>query len=249
LKPLTIKQCINAVQAHADAPILVDNDELSQFTLVGHIVKVTEQSTNVTYLTDDGRWWFLISGTGLIDVKYWLDENDTDYNAQKRAALREGIYVKVTGQLRNFGNKRNVVAFNIRPIQDFNEVILHYLECIQVHLYYTQGMSCPKATINNNNAQQSFVQQQSIGGITNGQHFSPIQQKILYIAQMDDRPEGFNIPEVSRRLNAECGVGHNEVMEAIDFLISEGHLYSTVDDNHVKGTHSKSAYMWLNFIL
>lgn len=42
--------------------------------------------------------------------------------AQKRNEWRAGTYVRVYGHMRTFNNAKSMVAFNIRPITDFNEV-------------------------------------------------------------------------------------------------------------------------------
>ena len=42
--------------------------------------------------------------------------------AQKKADWRAGVYVRVHGNVRGFEGKRTVVAFNVRPLLDLNEV-------------------------------------------------------------------------------------------------------------------------------
>ena len=43
-------------------------------------------------------------------------------DAAKKAELRMGVYVRVHGHLRVIDGQKSVVAFNMRPITDFNEV-------------------------------------------------------------------------------------------------------------------------------
>lgn len=45
-----------------------------------------------------------------------------------QAALTEGSYVRVFGHLRAFQGKKMVVAINIRPVADPNEITFHLLE-------------------------------------------------------------------------------------------------------------------------
>lgn len=54
--------------------------------------------------------------------------------------IREGIYVKVIGNIRVFNKQRSVVAFYIRPIEDFNEVTHHLAECVYAHVSFTKGI-------------------------------------------------------------------------------------------------------------
>ena len=53
--------------------------------------------------------------------------------------VKEGVYVKVFGQLREFQGHKNVNAFEVYPIVDFNEVTFHMLETLHVHLINTHG--------------------------------------------------------------------------------------------------------------
>ena len=49
------------------------------------------------------------------------------------------MYVKVIGHLKQFNKPRNIVAFKIRPIEDFNEVTHHMAEVMYAHLAVTKG--------------------------------------------------------------------------------------------------------------
>jgi len=143
LVPVTVKQLLNATQAHAEDGFKIDGKELNQITLIGFVHKIHSLSTNVNLIVEDG--------TGTIEVRIWLDQEDQqDHQAQKRANWREGIYVRVIGHLRSFHNKRSIVAFRIIPVTDFNELTYHFLESIYVHLYNLKGP-----------VQGGFVQQSS----------------------------------------------------------------------------------------
>lgn len=52
---------------------------------------------------------------------------------------REGIYVRLSGFMKSFGNKKYVKASYMRPITDFNEIYFHLLECITVTLTLERG--------------------------------------------------------------------------------------------------------------
>ena len=58
---------------------------------------------------------------------------------QERATCPEGMYVKVIGHLKQFNKQRNIVAFKIRPIEDFNEVTHHMAEVMYAHLAVTKS--------------------------------------------------------------------------------------------------------------
>src|ERR1700712_4256032 len=111
-----------------------------QITFVGQIRSVSKQTTNITYKLDDG--------TGLIDVKQWLDSDAPEESAKDE--LSDNTYVRVWGRIKAFNGKKHVGAHVIRPVTDFNEIAMHLLEATYVHLYFTRG---PPESIQNGNAQ------------------------------------------------------------------------------------------------
>lgn len=46
-------------------------------------------------------------------------ESETD--RQRRAEWQPGKYVRVHGHISSFGKSQEVIAFNVRPVADFNE--------------------------------------------------------------------------------------------------------------------------------
>ena len=47
--------------------------------------------------------------------------------------------MKVIGHLKQFNKQRNIVAFKIQPIEDFNEVTHHMAEVMYTHLAVTKS--------------------------------------------------------------------------------------------------------------
>jgi replication factor A2 len=88
LRPVTIKQILDAQQAHPDAEFRIDGVEVGQvsfpsyycswwfqqLTFVAMVRSAAMQSTNVTYRMEDG--------TGMIDVKQWIDAEQGAANAE-----------------------------------------------------------------------------------------------------------------------------------------------------------------------
>lgn len=85
---------------------------------------------NVIYTIEDG--------TGSADVRKWIEQNETEIEADERRSLVRDMYVRVYGRLAYFHNRITVAAFAIRPITDYNEITHHYLEAIYVHLTFTK---------------------------------------------------------------------------------------------------------------
>lgn len=237
LMPVTIKQLQMASQAHQDDIFKVDNRELTQITIVGLITKCDEKSTNLTYTIDDG--------TGMIDARIWVDAEDSDMFAARRAQWREGVYVRIIGTLRSFNNVKSIVAFTIKPIVDFNEMTYHYIEVVHVHLQNSHGptqtnggestpMKTEKPTVRGGNApiaQADNLQYQSNPG--DDPNFSPCQNAVRNYMNMPSGEMGHAIQDC---IGALKSFSETDIRAAIDFLSQEGHLYSTVDDEHFKST-------------
>eukprot|EP00128_Syssomonas_multiformis_P012013 Colp12_sorted_trinity150504_noHs@27906 len=228
LTPVTIRQLLSASKDNPDDSFKVDGREIAQVTFVGIIRKVAEQTTNLTYLIEDG--------TGGIDVKLWIDSDDSEAQAQKRAEWQEGVYVRVTGPLKSFSNSRNVVAFNITPIRDFNEITYHMLESMHVHLEHTRG---PINAPTKPRKLEGDFNDVSMGGTnnyaSNSSGFTPVQQAVFdAYKELDREPSGPHMDEIIEKLRNRSTTA--AIKDAIEWLSTEGHIYSTIDDHHYRCT-------------
>jgi len=251
LTPVTIKQLYEATQQHPDDVFKVGQRELHQVTLVANVLSVTEQTSNVSFSVDDG--------TGKIDARLWVDKDDqSDYTMARKGTWKEGIYVRVVGQLRTFGGKRSVVAFRIAPLTDYNEVTHHLLEVVYVHLLNTKGLQQGALQSNFGNNNQSFgnnnnafstynnnssnsnpyMMQSSTHNNSNNMNFSSMSElngavlNTIRNSQGAHQGQGVSVMFVAQQL----GRNEPEIRAAIEFLTTEGHLYSTVDEDHYNTT-------------
>ncbi|KAI9052867.1 hypothetical protein LZ554_003139 [Drepanopeziza brunnea f. sp. 'monogermtubi'] len=223
LRPVTIKQIIDAQQPHPDSDFKIDGSEVTQLTFIGQINQISSQATNTTYKLDDG--------TGLIEVKQWVD-SDADPDAAKDFP-KEGEYLRVWGRLKAFNNKRHVGAHMIRPVKDFNEVSYHLLEATAVHLYFTRGP--PEVNgVKSEGGNGMFVDSNAgANGATGGQtkklppKMTSIAKRVYEVLKNSPQNnEGMHVHLIASQL----GVNSNEVFKAGDELLGEGAIYTTVDD-------------------
>jgi replication factor A2 len=213
----------------------------SQITLVGQVVRKTIQSTNVELEIDDS--------TGKIGVRMWLDLDDSGQegdNSKTRTPWERGDYVRVIGNLRSFNNNRNVVAFRVQPVANFNEITYHLLDVIHVHLYNTKGpLETPQLqtqqaeteTANRGGPGKSGAQPRPQGygqsASRTRSQFTPLQKAIMDVISSSGKPKtGCSVGEICAALK-NFGT-ENDVREAIEFLNAEGHLYSTIDEEHYR---------------
>ncbi|KUJ16194.1 replication protein A, subunit RPA32 [Mollisia scopiformis] len=227
VRPVTIKQILEAQQPHPDSDFKIDGSEVTQLSFVGQINMISCQATNNTFQIDDG--------TGVIDVKQWIDSDQLPEHA--RPLPKEGEYVHVWGRLKAFNNKRHVGSHVIRPVSDFNEVSCHLLEATAVHLYFVRGPPPGPhdgAMKDGGGAQGMFVD--SYGGAapqTNGggkqlpAKLSATARKVFQLLQSSPQNnEGLHVSMIAQKLSLQG----NDVFKAGDELLADGLIYTTVDD-------------------
>jgi len=248
--PATIHQLQNAKQiSPKEDEFMIDSVLVNQVCIVGLIVSTNHQATNLNFVVNDS--------TGQMDVRVWIDTNEeqpSEYIQLKSSEWIEGRYVRVVGNLRTLvGSKiRSLVAFRLILVVDFNEIIYHFLECIYAHLYNTQGpssytpsLSTSQSNINFNlmtklppqqQSQQPQLQSFVAPPQENSSKWTPLQYSVLKTIQTcsTDPSKGISFKEICKHLSKTAL--EVELRETITWLSDEGHIFSTIDDNHYQLT-------------
>jgi len=227
--PCTVSQLMSASQA--DESFKVGNVEVAQVTIVGIIRSTDKSMTNIQYKVDD------MTGAPM-DVKQWVDTEDPSMD---NAVLPPGTYVKVSGNLRSFQNHRSLVAFSVRALEDMNEITSHMLEVVYAHmaLNKTQTMSSPAGGMSSSMTPMSRPGMESMGGgyagakdmANNG--LSASQNQVLSLIRGSPDTHGISIQDLKQRLG---GMSLAVIKQAVEFLSNEGHIFSTIDEDHYKST-------------
>ncbi|PKA51398.1 Replication protein A 32 kDa subunit A [Apostasia shenzhenica] len=208
LIPVTVKQLLEAYHYSEDkSAITVNGVEITNIRLVGLVVNKVERVTDVSFTIDDG--------TGRMDISRWANESS---DSDEVASFQNGMYVKVHGHLRGFHGKRHALAFSVQPITDFNDVVLHYIECMHAHMVHIKL--------------KQLSAHSNVDGLGND-----VYNLVLRLFQepaMLSREHGLHLDEVFRRLNFP----KNMIMEAINCLVDVGHIYSTVDEYHFRSVRN-----------
>ncbi|XP_042297144.1 replication protein A 32 kDa subunit [Sceloporus undulatus] len=220
--PCTVSQLLSAEQA--DDVFRVREVELSQVTIVGIIRQAEKAPTNILYKVDDMT-------AGPMDVRQWVD---TDEEGSENIVVPPGTYVKVAGHLRSFQNKKSLVAFKIMPLEDMNEFTMHMLEVVNAHMMHRKSnMSSVKTPqslgMTGMGSMPSYggSDAMSVGGLT------PHQSQILNLIKSCTTTEGISLQDLKSQLHS---MNLPTLKKAVEFLSSEGHIYSTIDDEHFKST-------------
>lgn len=122
-----------------------------------------------------------------------------------------------------FGGKRHISAQHIRAVEDHDEVYHHLLKSTYVSLSLRNpgGVAAPGAVAGDYNAATTT------GGGTDYSYLVPLQRKVMELVAAEEHEDGIHVAAVSKNCGSATGV---EVMEAIESLMNEGLLYSTIDD-------------------
>ncbi|XP_020666191.3 replication protein A 32 kDa subunit [Pogona vitticeps] len=221
--PCTVSQLLSAEQV--DDAFKVQEVELSQVIIVGIIRQAEKAPTNILYKVDDMT-------AAPMDVRQWVD---TDEESSENVVVPPGTYVKVAGHLRSFQNKKSLVAFKIMPLEDMNEFTTHLLEVVNAHMILRKGNMSTSTTMPqsfatlgmNNNPSYGGSGALPMGGLT------PHQSQILNLIKTCRTTEGISLQDLKSQLQS---MNLQTLKKAVEFLSSEGHIYSTVDDEHFKST-------------
>lgn len=228
--PCTVSQLMSASQA--DEAFKIGEVEVAQVTIVGVIRSTDKSMTNIQYKVDD------MTGAPM-DVKQWVDTEDPTMDS---TVLPPGTYVKVSGNLRSFQNHRSVVAFGVRPLEDMNEITSHMLEVVQAHMVLgkPQSTSAAGGGMSSNITTMPRPVMESMGGggysgandmANNG--LSANQNQVLSLIRSCPDPQGISIQDLKQRLS---GISLGVIKQAVEFLSNEGHIFSTIDEDHYKST-------------
>ncbi|EQC33428.1 hypothetical protein SDRG_08943 [Saprolegnia diclina VS20] len=245
LTPVTVRQVLAALQAEGgDDAVHVDGKELHNIRVVGILTDMSPNSTNITFTLNDG--------TGLLASRLFLQVDDDHYQQQLVESLREGIYISAVGNLRTFSGKTTMTCYTATPVEDFNELTHHFLDCIYSHLRNLHGViggappvakqdpgfGSPTAGYNSFGASSTggYGQQSTYQNFaaTDSGFSDPGQQAILDILGATALEMGLSVDQIKQQLNGR--LSEAQLREALGYLTNEGHIYSTIDENHFKRT-------------
>ncbi|KAK6356232.1 replication factor A protein 2 [Orbilia javanica] len=243
LRPVTIKQILEAQTPHDDSTFVIDDVEVGNVTFVAQIRSISDQETSSTYKLEDG--------TGSIEVKLFRDnrnsmvDDDGENGPSRENGLQINSYARVVGNIKQFNNKRNITTQNVKPVTDFNEIQCHFLEATAVHLHFTRGPP-ESQQARHTGGGMAYHQQEAYGedavmggtgaagavpgGIALPPGISANAKKIyLYLKNRQDSSEGVHVNLIGDATKIPMG----DTYKAVDELLSNGVCFTTMDDEHI----------------
>lgn len=227
LIPVTISM---AFKAHSDSSggndglTLEDGRPLHSVKIIGAVRSAEVQSTNIIYTIEDG--------TGALDVKQWVDDNDAEaIGEMKRQNAKEGIYVKVIGQISDYDGKKQLVANSVLPLSSGNELTHHLLEVMYCAEKYKQADSIVPSPMMQTSSGSTFGNnsiQAKIGGTYDD---NSTKERVLQFLRENDSETGASIDVCIQQLN---DIAESDIRQAAENLSEEGQIYSTINESFFK---------------
>ncbi|XP_046820856.1 replication protein A 32 kDa subunit-like isoform X1 [Vespa crabro] len=186
---------------------------VSIITIVGIVRHAERDSTKVIYDIEDE--------TGTVTALSWVDSNRQLVNP---FLLKVNVYVRVYGTIRYYNGKQHILVISIVPIEDLNELTNHILEVTYITLK-TQEMAGIDTKV-------SKAERNVESNTCN--NMDPNQSAIFNIILAGcDTDCG-----IGRAIIKECAPHHlkSQVDTILEFLINEGHIYTTLTNDHFKTT-------------
>ncbi|KAJ6925074.1 replication protein A 32 kDa subunit A-like [Populus alba x Populus x berolinensis] len=230
--PVTVKQTSQASQSGDEKSSFVINGvDVTNVTVVGMVFNKAEKSTDVSFVIDDG--------TGRIGCRRWVTEN---FDKLEMEAVQDEMYVRVIGHLRVFQDVKQLVAFSVRPVTNFDEITFHFIDCIHSHLQNSKLQGAAST-------QPHMVESSMNTPVRNGQTFtSNLMSKQFDVDGLKDcdqlvldrlqqsssigQEKGMHMDELCQQLKLPM----EKIKESIRSLEDEGLIYSTIDEFHYKAT-------------
>ena len=150
----------------------------------------------------------------------------------------ENQYIRVMGQPRYDDKKPFIVAFRIETIADPNYIYLHFLEVISDSLILQRRKietlsNSVNSEVTNISMTSSASHDMSSTRVMQG--FTEIQKTVLNLINQKSNQSTTGIKR-QEIISSIPGVGAKEIGKAIDFLATEGHIFSTVDEDTFRST-------------
>uniref|UniRef100_A0A8C6THE5 Replication protein A C-terminal domain-containing protein n=1 Tax=Neogobius melanostomus TaxID=47308 RepID=A0A8C6THE5_9GOBI len=232
--PCTVSQLLSACPVYNEVFTIRDL-ELNQVSIVGIVRGASPCATHNQYYVDD------MTGPPL-SVRQWINTDDSSAQVDPEP----GVYVKVHGSLRVFQGKKSLLAKDIRCVTDLNELTSHMLEVVYAHmqvfgkvrpnlclsfvfhifpqsncLYRFQGCDVNMNALPVSDGLQISAEGHAENGLSTVQ------------GQHSGNDVGISFRDLVTQLDY---VGIEDVRKSLAFLLNEGHVFYTVDENHFKST-------------
>jgi len=217
LLPITTAMLLNAEER--DQKLFINNKELVVVTLVGLVQSFEQSDRKVRYT--------VIDCSGSVQVTKWIDEDEAEPEVHP-----EGVYIIIYGKPSVFNGQAQLSAYKTMKCQTYDAVTQHYISVIHSDLHAKKSGSYVVKTPAR--AAATAVNAGTVANENAENDQTNLSQKQLELWKLIKEQEvqsenGVNVKWLIERTG-------RDIRQDLEFLMNEGQIYDTVDQDWVKTT-------------
>lgn len=225
--PVVIRQ----VQHCGDDGLKIWGTEIQIVSVVARVRNIRLQSTKITYTIQDI--------TGRMRAVLWLDQEAGDDDDKSIPKVEVNDYIQIYGNVKTNKGKKVLMAFKIMPIIDINVITFHYLHCLR-NKVKMEADSKKVKNVHNNPTSTNRLPANSMMGMTDnnmaGNGLDARQMMVLSLIRASNLDQGISKQDMCNSLKTRMAL--TELESILEWMCGEGHIYSTIDEEHFRATDS-----------
>lgn len=224
LRPVTIRMILAADRV-GDGAMIISGNEVGTVTIAGRVIEAHSNDGTGAAGTARSHTYKISDGTGVITMRHWIDGSGSS------DLVEEGMFVSATGNVKVFQEKPQLTG-SLRVLEDTNELILHLLDSVNVHLRMTQGDRRPAGAKAKGSQGASTPSAVFNGGAVAG-NGSSVSGGLEAHVQDALRGNTYNIAQLQAALQqrgVQCNAG--DVKAILDQRVTEGTVFQLHGDSY-----------------
>lgn len=220
---------VGQILSSSEEEFTVEGATVGMVTVVGKVVSMEKAATKTVYHVEDD--------SGQVEVVQWVDEE------ARQEEHGEGSNVRVVGSIRSQGEKKHVMAFKISGVTSQAELDGHLLTVELARIKIRQLQDKINGHVSggdmgglSNSMMGGGFGAQPMGNVSSSnQSFGNKNYDTVYaMIKSSMEEQGLDKDSILNQCRGKLNKG--EMESALEFLSNEGHIYSTIDEDHFKTT-------------
>ena len=195
--------------------------------VVGVVKSVDVQASKTTYEIEDN--------SGTLNAVHWTDSDKGPVSGDR---VSEGMHAKVLGLIRSQKGEKHIMVFRVSGVEGKEEVDAHKLEVVYAKMKLKQLKDKENQAIGANPLSNSMVGgfggNTGVGGGGGSTFGNPKHESVFKMLLGCTREEGLHRDELFQGLKSK--MSKKDIDDALSYLSDEGHIYSTMDEDHFRTT-------------
>ncbi|KAL4713989.1 hypothetical protein ACJJTC_005620 [Scirpophaga incertulas] len=223
--PIVIKQALQC----GDDGVSIWGTDIQIVSVVARIRNIRMQSTKITYIIQDI--------TGRMKAVLWIDQESMEEDDKTAPKVQVNDYIQVFGNIKTNKGKKLLMAFKIIPIIDVNAITFHYLQCINNKVKMEADSKKENVANNNPSSLASGLPANSMIGLNENSSvngLNPRQMMVFNLIRASTLEQGISKQDMFATLKDRMALVEFE--NILEWMCGEGHIYSTIDEEHFRAT-------------